>query len=759
MMPVQREQIHEKTKPRRKPGPKKKRKATPEVPATKAIRLWGKVESDEKKLPPVPRVVDDIFGKNQRVNWTRTTAQLMKVSCAFTAQELLMGPQEEPYNGKFFISDHHLEWDKLVVKHKRLCILAPRDSGKTYFFDFAYPIWQIINNPGKTGFIFSATQPLAERILGDIKSELENNTKLNWLVPVKKEHWRASSIKCSNGFKLYGKGFGTKIRGAHPNFIIVDDGLTDETAYSELVRKKQIDYFYTAITNMIVPNGQIIVVGTPFAKEDLYGNLKKNPEYRFVKYEALKDGKALWPERYSVKDLKRREREIGSVRFAREFLCCKGNTYVETIAGHVPIEDVQIGTLVLTHKNRWRKVTRTFENDYVGNLIRFKNTLEVTPNHRILTQDGWKEAGDIVHSDFIMYPTEQGEDWMEVIDIQITYHEGKVYNLEVTEDNSYIADGVAVHNCNPIDDSSSFFPRRLFQGDPVEQYGIKLGMPREFWEDKGVSIYMGVDFAMSTSVEADYTVIWVMGKDAHGNRWIIDIKRGKGMPYQEQLSLINAIGRKYQPALIHLEANQMQRIFGDELIRTSDLPIRKFTTGIQKHSLEIGLPSMRILLENQKFRIPRGDQAAITATDLWIDELSSFTYENGRLQTVGAHDDLAMASWICNEAIRIGGFQFSFGLTQKESDEIKAIRNAEKEQGKKAETVNVDGDEIFEGDLLPDMFNLGGGEIVSSEKNKNGGNGRGNGNGSAKPSKKPAVNLVDDDRRLQHSLPNLPNWY
>ena len=634
----------------------------------------------------------------------------------------------------------------------------------TFFFDFAYPIWKIINMPGGVGFIFSATQPMADRILGDIKNELENNPKLSWLVPSKKDLWRASSIKCSNGHTVYAKGFGTRVRGAHPAWICVDDGLTDESAYSELIRKKQIDYFYSAITNMIVPNGQIIVVGTPFAKEDLYGNLKRNPEYKFVKYEALKDGKALWPERYSVKDLKKREREIGSVRFSREFLCCKENTYVETIAGHIPIEDVKINTLVLTHKNRWKKVTRTYQNKHVGNLLRIKNTLEVTPNHKILTQDGWKEALQLTPTDFIMYPTEHGEDWMEVIDLQITYYEGNVYNLEVEEDRSYIADGIAVHNCNPIDDSSSFFPKRLFQGDPVEQYGITLGMPREYWEEKGVTIYMGVDFAMSTSVQADYTVIWVMGKDTLGNRWIIDIKRGKGLPYQEQLSMINAIGHKYQPALIHLEANQMQRIFGDELIRVSDLPIRQFVTGIQKHSLTIGLPSMRILLENQKFRIPRGDHASVLATDAWIDELASFTYENGKLQTVGAHDDLAMASWICNEAIRIGGFQFSFGLTEKETDEIRAshVQNGDTSASNE-DLDNATLDDSYHGQVTPDGFTL------ENFENPTNGGGRGNGNGNGKvklvegnaklKGGKAPPSLVDDDQRQLHSLLNVPEWY
>ena len=218
-------------------------------------------------------------GQNPR-DWQELTAQLTAVSPAFMAQEILSGPPGPPYNGRFMVARHHLEWDNLVINYKRLCVLSPRDSGKTYFFNLAVPIWRAVVHEAGTrgsGYIFSATQDMANRILGDVKAEIEANPRLQWLIPDKRDMWRTSSIGLSNGLKIYARGMGTRVRGAHPYFIIVDDGLTDETAVSETVRQKQIDYFYSAITNMVVPGGQIIVVGTPFCKTDLYGDLKKNP--------------------------------------------------------------------------------------------------------------------------------------------------------------------------------------------------------------------------------------------------------------------------------------------------------------------------------------------------------------------------------------------------------------------------------------------------------------------------------------------------
>jgi hypothetical protein len=526
--------------------------------------------------------------------WEHFQAQMIQASCAFMAQEILRGDPDPPYNGRFLIGEHHEEWDHLLTTYDRLCILAPRDHGKTFFWDFAVPIWKALTQPHGSGFIFSATQEQASRILGDIRHEIETNPRLRWLVPARRDKWSETRIRLANGHEIYARGFGTKVRGAHPTWIVVDDGLNDETAYSPITRQKQIDYFYTAITNMIVPGGQIIVVGTPFHQADLYSDLKKNPEYEFVRYRAInrrEDGSeyALWPERYPLKRLEKRRSEIGVVRFTREF------------------------------------------------------------------------------------------------------------------------------ECDPIADDMSLFPGWLFTGPPVEQPTVKLGAPKEFWDDLGVTPFIGVDFAMSTTVSADYTVIWVMGVGKHGNRWIIDIIREKGLGFQQQLSLIITAARKYDPALIFLEANQMQRIFGDELIRTTDLPIKKFdTTAQNKNALDKGVPSLRVLLENWKFRIPRGDRHSVVMTDLWKDEMRAFTWAEGKLQSVGTHDDLVMGCWICDQAIRQGAFGYSFGDEDEEKVDFEALMKELTGEDEEGDSVveskasgDLGGDALFGGAPLPGELTRG----------------------------------------------------
>jgi len=487
--------------------------------------------------------IDDILDIEDLVLDTKfdeITQQMLLSSVAFLAHSILTGPNEPPYNGRFLVSDHHFSWDQLVEDHNRLCILSARDHGKSYFFDFAYPIRQAIKYPKECGFIFSATQSQAEEFLEIVKLEIESNPKLQYLVPKKKTSWGSRKITLANGHRIYARGYGVRVRGAHPVWIVVDDGLNDETAYSETVRNKQNDYFFNAISNMVTPYGQIIVVGTPFHSSDLYGELKKNSQYHYAEYPAEsnpgeEDNVILWTDRYSEERLRLKKEEIGTIRYGREF------------------------------------------------------------------------------------------------------------------------------QVNPISDDMSLFPSYLFKGSPVEQFNVVLGLPLSYWSDKGMEIYIGVDFAISSTVQADYTVIVILAVDDFGNRWIVDIFRDKGLPYQAQRSEINRFGRLYDPNLMCLEANQMQRIFGDELIRETDLPIHKYTTGKERNSLEHGIPELRVLLENGKLRIPRGDKDSIEKTDILINELKSMTFLEGKIQSVGAHDDTVLSLWLANQSVKIGGFDFSFG--------------------------------------------------------------------------------------------------
>jgi hypothetical protein len=156
-------------------------------------------------------------------------------------------------------------------------------------------------------------------------------------------------------------------------------------------------------------------------------------------------------------------------------------------------------------------------------------------------------------------------------------------------------------------------------------------------------------------------VLTTIGVDKFQNRWVLDIRRKKGLSFGEQLREIQDVARQYKPLKILCENNGFQRIFSDTLVKHTDLPVEGYTTtASKKNSFEEGVPSLQILFENCKFKIPRRTSRCREKTDVLINELKCFTWAEGKLQGLGAHDDCVMSLWIANQAINSHDFSFSF---------------------------------------------------------------------------------------------------
>lgn len=248
----------------------------------------------------------------------------------------------------FQLSWHHLEWGDLVHRYNKLCIEAARDHGKSFYFSNAYAIWNLykyskpkknmyskrpVASASNRGYLFSFSLQQAVDLMEILKGTIESNDILKErLLPDSKTDgaWASTNIMCKNGARLTCKGFGSSVRGAHPRWIVVDDGLKDNVIYSQLQRQKSIDYFHSVIMNMLVPGGQIVVVGTPFHAQDLYGDLKSKSiqatgnkgGWFVIEYPAIfPDGRILWPQRWSFFDLMDKRTTQGNIIFSRENLC------------------------------------------------------------------------------------------------------------------------------------------------------------------------------------------------------------------------------------------------------------------------------------------------------------------------------------------------------------------------------------------------------------------------------------------------------
>lgn len=131
--------------------------------------------------------------------------------------------------------------------------------------------------------------------------------------------------------------------------------------------------------------------------------------------------------------------------------CIAEGSMVETIDGAKPIEDIQVGDIVLgwLGQNVYRKVLATREvgeRDVIELSTPTKNGVRLTPDHRVLANDWWVRAGQITDSSSVR--TLSGEE------PAVIHWAGKsrVYDIQVEECENFYANGILVHNCLIIDD-------------------------------------------------------------------------------------------------------------------------------------------------------------------------------------------------------------------------------------------------------------------------------------------------------------------
>jgi hypothetical protein len=94
---------------------------------------------------------------------------------------------------------------------------------------------------------------------------------------------------------------------------------------------------------------------------------------------------------------------VGEIQLPIHPNCAPAGEMVSTEFGPMPIESVTPGVRVLTHTGNMREVIGTMSRRHTGVLIRIKTAsgrvLTVTPEHPILANGAWKEAGQVKEGD------------------------------------------------------------------------------------------------------------------------------------------------------------------------------------------------------------------------------------------------------------------------------------------------------------------------------------------------------------------------
>ncbi len=246
------------------------------------------------------------------------------------------------YNKRKVTKDHIKALKKLLPPDSFNCLREtpkleglvncwPREHGKTTIAE-AYLLWNAIFKKEKLQLIIASSKEMAETILENISSEIEENILLyEDFGELKSDKWKKDEIRLSNSSIIIAKGIDSSFRGlrkgaSRPSLILLDDVMKDESAYSPTVRDKLYKKFKRAVLPLS-RDAFIIITNTILHNDDLPSRLLREIEEGKLKdwvgmrFEAiLHNEQPLWPSRWPLEKLMKKKEQLGSIAFAQEYL-------------------------------------------------------------------------------------------------------------------------------------------------------------------------------------------------------------------------------------------------------------------------------------------------------------------------------------------------------------------------------------------------------------------------------------------------------
>lgn len=232
---------------------------------------------------------------------------------------------------QFDIPEFHMDLYSLITNSDRLVAAAPRGFAKSTLITKIYPLHCGLFKTKRDICIISASETLAVEHLRYIKIKVESDPVIRqYFGELKSEKWTESHIilKHPDGtlVNMRAKGAGGQIRGFRPDCVVCDDLETDDSVESEEQRKKLKNWLFKACINCLLPGGQLAIIGTVIHPLSVLSDLLDMPndwtKRRYMAYEdgIEEEGHELWPEARPHAWLQQRKKEIGSSRFAAEFM-------------------------------------------------------------------------------------------------------------------------------------------------------------------------------------------------------------------------------------------------------------------------------------------------------------------------------------------------------------------------------------------------------------------------------------------------------
>ncbi len=168
------------------------------------------------------------------------------------------------------------------------------------------------------------------------------------------------------------------------------------------------------------------------------------------------------------------------------------------------------------------------------------------------------------------------------------------------------------------------------------------------WDLGQLVMANGIDLAISEKSTGDFTAMMVLGRTRDGMKIPIWAIREKLSPAQTRAKIIE-IHKTFAPVGLQIhkvETNGYQESIRRDVADETELPISGHNTGSEKFDETVGINSMAIEFENDKWIIPYDKE------DTYTRELMDY-FCNGLLSFPSGHtEDLVMAGWFANTGLR-----------------------------------------------------------------------------------------------------------
>lgn len=219
---------------------------------------------------------------------------------------------------------HREAWKLYASPVPAAMVIAPRDHAKSTALTFDYVLAEALFRNSDYIIVIGCTEEMAQEQMSNISEELHENDDLRGeFGPFTFETDAKTEIivKHSDGhrFRILARGAEQRIRGRlwngkRPNLLVCDDLEDDEQVENKDRRDKFRHWFFRAAKQALGKGGRIRVHGTILHEDSLLNRLRRNSEWEHLFYKAHQSfddfSNILWPERWSEKDLRAKQREL-----------------------------------------------------------------------------------------------------------------------------------------------------------------------------------------------------------------------------------------------------------------------------------------------------------------------------------------------------------------------------------------------------------------------------------------------------------------